>query len=97
MHEDEENTNEAEQSCFDILISSLVDGVMHDEDMELGENDKAYIIDEVLNVLEDHLDEEGLDMLNLAFEKFETEYDIQVKTEDIINSLEWHKNDKKDV
>lgn len=93
----EEEYNEAEQSCFDIFVSTLVDGVMHDKDMELDEEDRAYIIDEVLNVLEDHLDEEGLDMLNAAFEKFENEYNIALKAEDIINSLDWHKNDNKDV
>jgi hypothetical protein len=93
MHEDEEYTeNETEQSCFDIVVSSLVEGVMHDEEMELDENDKSYIIDEILNVLEDHLDEEGLDMLNEAFEKFQTEYELQVKTEDIINSFEWNQD-----
>lgn len=99
MHEEEFNdeyepNEEAEQSCFDILISSLVDGVMHDEEMKLKDEERAYIIDEVLNILEDHLDEEGLDMLNFAFEKFETEYDLQLKTDEIIQSMPW--NDKEE-
>ena len=92
MQEDEQQ-NETDQSCFDILISSLIDGVMHDNDLDLDEDGRAFVIDEILNVLEDHLDEEGFNMLNEAYEKFEVEYELQLKTEDIINSLEWHKDD----
>ena len=78
------------------MISSLADGVMHDEQLEMDgqlETDglaQTFIIDEVLNCLEDHLDEEGLEMMNIAFEKYEKEYSLQVQTEDIINSLEWN-------
>ena len=91
MYDEELNDESAEQPCFDIVVSSLVDGVMYDADMD--EEDRSYIVDEVLNVLEDHLDEEGLEMLTAALNRFEDEYDLAAKTEDIINSLDWHKND----
>lgn len=92
----EENSPEQEQACFDILVSSLVDSVMNDEEIEFDGDDKVFIVDEILNVLNDHLDEEGLDMLNFAIEKFENEYELQIKVDDIIKSFDWHKNDTKE-
>ncbi len=81
----------AEQASFDLIIASIIDGIYQDEIMDLDDEDRIDLLDGTLNVLEDHLDEEGQDMLDDAFERFSREYNIVIETEDIISSFEWNK------
>lgn len=83
----------ARQACFDILVASIISNVVEeDEDLCVNQEEKAVVVDEIFNVLEEHLDEEGIDYLNTALEKFEVEYNLQITTEEIIQSLDWNKN-----
>ena len=81
----------AEQASFDLIIASIIDGIYQDEIMDLDDEDRIDLLDGTLSVLEDHLDEEGQDMLDDAFERFSREYNIVIETEDIISSFEWNK------
>jgi len=81
----------AEQASFDLIIASIIDGIYQDEIMDLDDEDRIDLLDGTLNALEDHLDEEGQDMLDDAFERFSREYNIVIETEDIISSFEWNK------
>ena len=86
----------AEQASFDLLVASIIDGIYQDEAMDLDDDDKVDLLNGTLNILEDHLDEEGQDMLDNSFERFSKEYSIAIDTEDIINSFEWNKKRKID-
>lgn len=86
---EEENV---EQSCFDLLIACFVSGIINDEEFEPDEMNRAYMVDEVMAVLGDHLDEEGIEMMQTAFEKLQFQYDVQLKAEEIISGLDWKKD-----
>lgn len=83
---------EVRQSCFDLLVTSLISDIINNPETDMNEETRAQVLDEIFNVLEEHLDEEGIEHLNEAFDKFEHEYKIQETTDNIISSFEWNKN-----
>lgn len=86
-----EESREAHQSCFDLIAAYLIGGIMDDDDFEPNKYNRAIIIDEVLTVLDEHLDETGKEMLEEAFKKIQHEQEVEAKTQEIIQNLDWNK------
>ncbi len=89
---EEEPTKEVKQNCFDLLIASFISNILESDSEIVDSEDKGEIVDQIMDVLSLHLDEDGQEMLENAFLKFEKEYAIQVQTQEIIQSFEWNKN-----
>lgn len=91
-NEDSEYTDEEKQDCFNLVIASFISSILADDSVIEDDDDKSELVNQILNILDEHLDEEGSEYLTNAFLKFEKEYTIQVHTNEIISNLEWNKN-----
>lgn len=94
-NDESEYTNEEKQDCFNLVIASFISSILADDSVIENDEDKSELVNQILNILDEHLDEEGSEYLTNAFLKFEKEYTIQVHTNEIISNLEWNK-DKND-
>jgi len=94
--DDEEYTDEEKQDCFNLVITSFVSYILADDSVIEDDNDKSELVNQILNILDEHLDKEGSEYLTKAFLKFEKEYTTQVHTHEIISSLEWNKDKNED-
>lgn len=91
-NEENEYTDEEKQDCFNLVIASFISSILADDSVIEDDDDKSELVNQILNILDEHLDEEGSEYLTNAFLKFEKEYTIQVHTNEIISNLEWNKN-----
>ena len=91
-----EYTDNEKQDCFNLVTASFISSILADDSVIENDEDKSELINQILNILDEHLDEEGSEYLTNAFLKFEKEYTIQVHTHEIISNLEWNKNKNED-
>jgi len=87
----EEYNEEDRQDCFNLIVASFISSIWADDSTIENDEDKPELVDQILTILEEHLDEKGLEYLTNAFLKFEKEYFIQAQTHEIISSFEWNK------
>ncbi len=87
-----EYTDDEKQDCFNLVVASFISSILADDSVIENDEDKSELVNQILNILDEHLDEEGSEYLTNAFLKFEKEYAIQVHTHEIISNLEWNKN-----
>jgi len=90
--DDEEYTDEEKQDCFNLVVASFISSILADDSVIENDEDKSELVNQILNILDEHLDEDGSNYLTNAFLKFEKEYTIQVHTSEIISNLEWNKD-----
>jgi len=91
-YEEDGYTKEEKQNCFDLIVASFISNILSDDFIIEKDEDRSELIGQILDVLEEHLDEEGNQYLSDSFLKFEKEYAIQIQTQEIIQSFEWNKN-----
>jgi len=83
-----------DRAAFGIFISTLIEGIYNDDVMGLEDDEREDLLYGVIDIIEEHLDEEGVELLEEAFETFTDEYNRAIEVENIISNLDWNKKEK---
>jgi AmiR/NasT family two-component response regulator len=81
---------DVKQSCFDIIAASII-FAMEEDNEEYSDLEITAMTGEIFNVLKQHLDEEGLNHINVAISHYNKQLDLEQETRKIIKSLNWNK------